>query len=63
MKQRGITELQVENAFRDPHSRAPADRPGAMRITHKLNTVEAIVVIAEETPKFIRIVSTWIEHA
>ncbi|HEX4125029.1 MAG TPA: DUF4258 domain-containing protein [Tepidisphaeraceae bacterium] len=63
VNQRGITEAQVESAIKDPHERRPAKRAGAWRITHKLNAVEAIVVIVEEEPELIRVVTCWMTHA
>ena len=59
MRQRGISEDQVSRTVRAPDRRGKARREGAERLVKKLSKSRSIIVIAEEAPKFIRIVSVY----
>lgn len=60
LKQRAVDKVHVEAAISDPTTRRPAKRPGAVRITYKINQRETLNVIVEETDDFIRVVTAWI---
>ena len=59
MAQRGIKENEVFETIRRPHKTGPAERENAKRVEHSFATNRRIVVIIEEGPSFIRVVSTW----
>lgn len=63
VEQRDISEAHVRTAIGCPFSRAPAKRPGAIKITYQLNGTEILTVVIEETKEFIRVVTAWVNHA
>ena len=58
MRERGIKQAEVEDAIRHPSATGPAKRSGA-RMYRKIGTQGTLVVIAEETGQFIRVVTTY----
>ena len=59
MRQRGISEDQVEKTVRSPDTRGSAKREGAEKLSKKFTKTRTVIVIAEEEQGFIRIVSAY----
>ena len=58
MRERGVSRAQIEVALLAPDWTAPADRDGRQKIVKRMGK-KSLAVIVEETPHFIRVISTW----
>ena len=59
MRQRGISEEQVEAVVDKPDVARPARRDGAVRLEKRLGTTTRLAVIVEETRDFVRVVTAF----
>lgn len=59
MEERGVSEAEVESVLERPQVRRPARREGAFRFERAISKRRRVVVIAEETKNFWRVVSAW----
>jgi len=58
MRERGVSRAQIEAAILAPDWIAPANKDARNKIVQRIGK-RSLVVIVEETPSFIRIISTW----
>jgi len=59
MRQRGISEEQVEAVVDKPDVARPSRRDGAVRLEKRLSTTKRLAVIVEETRDFVRVVTAF----
>ena len=59
MRQRSISEDQVEEAILSPDHTRKARRRGARRVEKRISTRRRLAVIIEEAPDFIRILTAF----
>ena len=59
MAQRGIDEDQVVQTTKNPDQRGPARRSGAEKLTKKFSKTRRLIVIVEEEPTCIWVVTAY----
>ena len=58
MSERGVSRSQIESVWLAPDWTAPADKDGRQKLVKRMGK-KTLAVIVEETPQFIRVISTW----
>ena len=59
MRRRGISEIQVERAIREPDVVRPARRQGAQRFEKRLSKRRRLTVIAEVEKRETWVITAW----